>query len=154
MIPVEAHLALNHVPLVGVAFGIVFFVSGLTRRSSATLLAGLRVFVAMGILALPVVGSGLLSASALENAAWLDADAVTGHQRGGIVTLGVLVTLAGLSGVLLSSWRKTSALPRWGRTATLALALIGLGAGSWTAYLGGRLRHSELGSTRSSLNPR
>jgi hypothetical protein len=29
MIPVEAHLALNHVPLIGLVFGLVFFVGGL-----------------------------------------------------------------------------------------------------------------------------
>jgi hypothetical protein len=31
MVPVEAHLALNHVPLVGLVFGLVFFVVGLKR---------------------------------------------------------------------------------------------------------------------------
>jgi hypothetical protein len=153
VIPVEAHLALNHVPLVGLAFGMVFFVAGLTRRSSAALRTGLRVFVAVGILALPVAGSGLMSASALENAAWLDAEALAGHQQAGIVTLGVLVTLGGLSGAMLSSSRKATTLAGWGRTTTLVLALVGVGACSWTAYVGGRLRHSELRLVRSKERP-
>ena len=55
MIPVEVHLSLNHVPVVGLALGLVLFVSGLTRSATAAVLAGLRVFVAMGIVVLPVV---------------------------------------------------------------------------------------------------
>jgi len=154
MIPVEAHLALNHVPLVGMAFGLVFFLSGLMKGSGAALLAGLRVFVAMGITAFPVAGSGLLSASALANAPWLDANAVTHHQLAGIATLAVLVTLGGLSAAMLSSSRNASTLPRWGTTTVLVLALVGFGACVWTAYVGGRLRHSELRQARASLNPR
>jgi hypothetical protein len=97
---------------------------------------------------------GLLSASALANAPWLDANAVTDHQLAGIVTLAVLVTLGGLSAAMLSSSRNASTLPRWGTTTVLVLALVGFGACLWTAYVGGRLRHSELRQARSSLNPR
>jgi hypothetical protein len=39
MIPVEAHLFLNHVPVVGLVFGLVFFVAGLKLSSESTLLA-------------------------------------------------------------------------------------------------------------------
>ncbi len=144
MIPVEVHLSLNHVPVVGLALGLVLFVSGLTRSATAAVLAGLRVFVAMGIVVLPVVGSELMSTTALANATWLDATAVSGHQLAGIVTLVVLVTLAALSSAMLWVSRKTSSLPRWGRTTILVLALIGFGTCLWTAYVGGRLRHSEL----------
>jgi hypothetical protein len=35
-------------------------------------------------------------------------------------------------------------LPRWGPTTILVLALVGFGVCLWTAYIGGRLRHSEL----------
>jgi hypothetical protein len=144
MIPVEVHLSLNHVPIVGLALDLVFFVSGLTRSATAAVLAGLRVFVAMGIVVLPVVGSGLMSTTALANAMWLDATAVSRHQLAGIMTLVVLVTLAALSSAMLWVSRKTSTMPRWGRTTILVLALVGFGSCLWTAYVGGRLRHSEL----------
>jgi uncharacterized membrane protein len=152
MIPVEVHLSLNHVPLVGLALGLVFFVSGLARSATAAVLAGLRVFVAMGIVVLPVVGSGLMSRTALANATWLDASAVSSHQLAGILSLVVLVTLAALSGAMLWVSRQTSTLPRWGRTTILVLALVGFGTCLWTAYLGGRLRHSELGLTEVGAN--
>ena len=145
MVPVEAHLVLNHVPLVGLIFGLVFFVAGWKRSSQAALLAGLRIFVAMGIVVLLVAGSGLVSANLLAEEAWLDPDALSGHQQVGILTLVVLVGLGGFSGVTLFMSRTIPQFPAWAMTTVLVLALAGVGASMWAAYLGGALRHTELG---------
>jgi len=150
--PLEAHLFLNHVPLVGLVFGLVFLVAGLKGSSDAALRASLRIFVAMGVIVVLVAGSGLVSAHILADATWLDADALSRHRLAGIFTLAILVTLGGLSGAMLSSSRNTSTLQAWRRTAVLVLALVAIGACLCTAYVGGRLRHSELRQTRSSLN--
>jgi uncharacterized membrane protein len=142
MIPVEAHLLLNHVPLVGLVFGLVFFVAGLMRSSEPALRAGLRIFLA-------VVGSGLVSATVLADAAWLDSNALSNHQVAGILTLVVLVGLGALCGMaLFRSARNGRAAPVRVRAAILFLAAAGLGANLWTVYLGGSLRHAELGRTR------
>lgn len=145
MVPVEAHLVLNHVPLVGLMFGLVFFVAGWKRLSQAALLAGLRIFVAMGIVAFLVAGSGLVSANVLAEAAWLDPEALSGHKQVGILTFVVLVGLGGFSSVMLFVPRNTQTCPAWAMTTVLVLALAGVGASMWAAYLGGALRHTELG---------
>jgi hypothetical protein len=144
MIPVEAHLVLNHVPLCGLVFGLLFFVAGVRRSSQAALFAGLRIFVAMGVIVVLVAASGLVSANALADAAWLDAGALSRHRLAGLVTLVVLVALGGFSGVMAFASRSTPTPPRWARTTVLALAMAGLLASLWAAYLGGGLRHSEL----------
>jgi hypothetical protein len=59
MLPVEAHLVLNHVPLVALVIGLVFFIAGLKRASESSQHAGLRIFVATGVAVLLVSGSGL-----------------------------------------------------------------------------------------------
>jgi hypothetical protein len=147
MIPVEAHLVLNHVPLIGLLFGLVFFVAGLMRSSEQALRAGLRIFLAMGIAVLPVVGSGLVSGTILADAAWLDAHTLSNHRLAGILTLVVLVGLGTLCGAaLFISTRNGRAISVRVRNAVLFLALVGLGANVWTAYLGGTLRHTELAS--------
>jgi hypothetical protein len=155
MIPVEAHLALNHVPLIGLVFGLVFFVGGLMRSSEPALRAGLRIFLTMGAAVLPVVGSGLVSAHLLANAAWLDSDALSNHRLAGILTLVVLVGLAALCGVaLFKSTRNRQTISVRVRSAVLILAVVGFGATVWTAYLGGTLRHSELARDRpGSIEP-
>jgi hypothetical protein len=145
MIPVEAHLVLNHVPLVGLMFGLVFFVAGLKRSSEAALCAGLRIFVAIGVVVLLVAGSGLVTANLLAEAAWLDPDALSVHRQVGLLTLVVLVALGGFSGVMLFASRNTPLLPAWAMTTVLVLAIAGVGVSIWTAYLGGGLRHTELG---------
>jgi uncharacterized membrane protein len=148
MIPVEGHLLLNHVPLVGLVFGLAFVLAGLMRGTDQTLRAGLGIFVAMGIAVVPVVGSGLVAANLLANAAWLDANAVSRHQLAGIVTSVVLVGLGALSGVALLVSRRTGRLSGRLTVAIVVLALAGLGATGWTGYLGGALRHTELARAR------
>src|SRR5262245_7808535 len=148
MMPVHAHLFLNHVPPVGVVFGLAFFVIGM-KRSHEVMLLSVRIFVGMGLVCLPVVASGLISARLLSAAAWLDSDELSTHQRAGIVALAILVTLAMLSGVVLFRvTRKGQAVPGWARKAIPALALAALGGLLFAAFHGGRLRHRELDSTK------
>jgi uncharacterized membrane protein len=102
----------------------------------------------MGIAVVPVVGSGLVAANLLANAAWLDANAVSRHQLAGIVTSVVLVGLGALSGIALLVSRRTGRLSGRLTVAIVVLALAGLGATGWTGYLGGALRHTELARAR------
>ena len=132
MIPVEAHLLLNHVPLVGLVFGLAFVVAGLMRGTDQTLRAGLGIFfVVMGIAVVPVVEAAV-AANLLMNAAWLDANAVSRHQLAGIVTSVVLVGLGALSGIALLVSRRTGRLSGRLTVAIVVLALAGLGATGWT----------------------
>lgn len=145
MVPVEAHLVLNHVPLIGLLFGLVFLATGLMRSSELALRAGLRIFLVMGIIVLPVVGSGLMSATILANATWLDGHALSNHRLAGVLTLVVLVGLGTLCGVaLVKSRQNNRELSIRVKHAVLLLAVLGFAATAWTAYLGGSLQHSEL----------
>jgi hypothetical protein len=154
MIPVEAHLFLNHVPMVGLIFGLVFMTIGISKAWLQAMRAGLQIFVAIGVLAIPVGVSGLVSAKLLATEPWLDASAVGTHQLAGILTVIVLVALAGLASVVLFALGTTPTPSRAMMKAMTGLAMIGLIAALWTAYLGGGLRHSELhgmtSPTRSS----
>lgn len=148
MIPVQVHLFLNHVPIVGLMFGLVFLIVGLKRSSEPTLLTSLRVFATMGLIAIPVAVSGLVSASRLDGVAWLDAGAVSRHQLAGILTLAILLSVATVSAVVLfASSRKGRAVSARMKKAVVVLAVAGLGMGLWTSKLGGAIRHTELGDS-------
>jgi hypothetical protein len=145
MIPIHAHLLLNHVPIVGLMVGLVFLLVGVTRSSEATFLAGVRILVVIGVIAVPVVVSGLLSASALEGVRWLDAGAVRQHRLAGILTLGLLLPLATASALILFDWSDDGrAVAPWVKKAIVALAVVALAMGLWTCDRGGTIRHSEL----------
>jgi hypothetical protein len=153
MIPVEAHLFLNHVPLVGLVFGLVFFVVGLMRASEPALWTGIRIFVAMGIAILPVAGSGLMSATILSGLTWLDLDALNDHRLAGILAAVVVGGLGIICAVVLFRAKGTGqSLSAQTRRAVLLLAVAGVGANLWAAYLGGSLRHSELTREESGLS--
>jgi uncharacterized membrane protein len=147
MFPVQIHLALNHIPLTGLVFGLVFYIFGIKRLSEAELLIGERIFVAMGAISILIVASGLRSAHALVPAQWLDASAVHSHQRAGTVTLILIMLLGILSGIILVRSRGG---PKVGfvrlRRAILLLAIVSFGIVLWTSKLGGELRHNELRS--------
>jgi hypothetical protein len=127
-----------------VVFGLVFFFLGMKGLSDFALLTATRIFVFIRAISALIVIAGLRAADALSGATWLDAKAVALHQRAGVLTLIVLITLAVLSGLMLGRSRKafevtTSRL----RTAVVVLAMLGLGMILWTSSLGGELRHTE-----------
>jgi len=138
-------LVLNHVPLTGLAFGLVFYILGIKKSSEAALLTGERIFLAMGAISIAVLGSGLRSAHALSPVQWLDPAALHSHERAGILTLIVLIVLAILSGIIQGRSRggRRIGFVRL-RAAILVFATVSLGMVLWTSRLGGELRHSEL----------
>ena len=58
MFAVQVHLILNHVPLTGLVFGLVFYMLGIKRSSEAALLTSERIFVAVGAISIAVLASG------------------------------------------------------------------------------------------------
>jgi len=154
MVPVEAHLSLNHVPIVGLLFGVVFMLIGVRRGSMQAIRAALQTFVAVGLIAAATGMSGLVAADILSTEQWFDANAVHAHEVAGITTVILLTGLASFALFVLRSLRKTPAISRAVTMSLLALALAGLGAALWTAYLGGRIRHSELKGVRADVAPR
>ena len=155
MVPVEAHLSLNHVPIIGLLFGLLFMLIGIRRDSVQAIRAALQTFVAVGLIAVTTGVSGLVAADILSTAPWLDANAVHAHQVAGITTVILLTGLASFALFGLLSLRKTREISRAVTMSLLALALAGLSAALWTAYIGGRIRHSELsGVARTDVAPR
>lgn len=65
MFPVQVHWVLNHAPLFGLVIGLAFFISGMKQSSDFALLAGARIFAAVGAVSIPIVASGWRSAHAL-----------------------------------------------------------------------------------------
>src|SRR5262245_19380763 len=102
MIPIEAHLFLNHIPVIGLLFGVVFLVIGVVRDSPFATRTGLHTFVAVGVIGMAVGASGLVAANILADAQWLDPEAVGTHRLAGIVTVILLVALAGSSSACCS----------------------------------------------------
>jgi len=143
MTTVHVHLVLNHIPPVLLLTALVFLVVGVARSSESSFVTGLRITIAAGFIAIPVAGSGLVSASVLHDAGWLDLDGVSRHQWIGIFAASLTIVLAVVSGVVLY---RRHAMSQRVKAGVLALALTALAVMSWAATVGGSLRHTELQS--------
>lgn len=138
------HLALSHVPILGVVFGTAVLAVALMKKSEDVKKAALALFVVSAATAIPVYLSGEgaeesvsglpgVLASFMESHEETAAGAVLGTAILGVFSLG-----------LLAYFRAPKKLPSRLLAVILLLALVDCGLLARTANLGGKIRHSEI----------
>ncbi len=155
MIPVQIHLAIVHVPVLGVAFAtLLLFLSRFRHRMDwARLAYGIFVLSALGALVAFFSGHG--SEEATEHVLDLSQHRVHEHEEAGTFSLALALGAGALAIVLLAMEARLSNSLR--RNLGRLLLVLGL-AGSATlfvaAHRGGEIRHPEIsGDSPSVLIP-
>jgi uncharacterized membrane protein len=150
MNPTHLHLILNHVPVLGTAFGLGLLVFGMARKSQELKKAALGVSVIVALLAVPAYLTGEPAEDGVKALSGVAMPVIEQHERAATVAFtGILVLgAAALTGLLL--FRSGQQLPSWFGSLMLAASLIVSGLMAWTANLGGQIRHSEI---RSGASP-
>jgi uncharacterized membrane protein len=69
MTPVHLHVLLNHVPVLGVAFGLLTLLGGMVSRRADVTRVSMALFVAGSLAAIPTYRSGEPAEDAVERAA-------------------------------------------------------------------------------------
>ena len=87
MNPVDIHLALNHVPVIGVPIALVLLGWGLWRRSPDLTRAGLALLVATALVAVPVYLTGEPAEEVVEGIAGISHRAVHDHEDAAVLRL-------------------------------------------------------------------
>jgi uncharacterized membrane protein len=139
------HLMLNHVPVLGTVFGLALLAWGSWRGNVTLQRAALVTFALAALVALPVYFTGEPAQDAVERLAGVTDSAIEAHEEAALVSLiavGILGVL-GLAGLVLSRSRFNATIVR----GALGVAVLTAGLMAWTANLGGRIRHSELGAS-------
>jgi hypothetical protein len=140
----HVHVLLNHLPVIGLALGILALVLALLLRSRPAQIVALVLVLVSAASAWPVNFTGQRAYEPMRGvvddagADWLDA-----HMDRAEKAAPAFYALALLAIAALAAPRKwpRSALPlAW---ATLALALLCEGASGWIALAGGQIRHPE-----------
>jgi uncharacterized membrane protein len=138
------HLAVNHVPVVGVVLALLAFVFGMLWKSEDVKRLGLLLFVVVGLASAPAYFSGQEAEEIVEELPGVEHDRIEEHEEAGrfaAIGGGAL----GLLGAILSwRFRPPRALPAWSLTTILLLALVVAGVMARTAMLGGEIRHEEI----------
>ena len=148
------HVLLNHLPVIGLAMGILALTLAFLLRSRAAQIVGLVLVLVSAASAWPVNFTGLHAYEALrgivddDSADWLDE-----HMERAEKFAPAFYALAALAAAALLAPRK------WPRTttplaiATLALAVACEGASGWIALAGGQIRHPEFRSESAPPGP-
>ncbi len=139
------HLLLNHVPVIGTVILLLLFAGALLRRSGELMRAALVLSVLLGVVALGAFFTGEPAQNGLEGYPGVAERSISAHEDAAEIALTSIEVLAVLSLVGLVVWRKQPAVPGWFAAVVVFVALVTSGAMGWTANLGGKIRHTELG---------
>lgn len=138
------HLLVNHVPVLGLFFGLALLVAALWRRSTELTRTSLVVFALTAVAAIVVYLTGEPAEDSVEGLAGVSRALIERHESAALAaTIGVGV-LGGVALVGLAGFRRLAAVPRWFTSSSLVLALATAGLMGWTANLGGQIRHTEI----------
>ncbi len=140
------HLAINHIPVVGVAFAACLLAFALWKKRAELFGVCLGAFVALAVLTVPVYLTGEPAEGVIMEMPGVDVDEALVHPHesaalDAFIGIGVLGAVA-LGGLIAG--RKAAAPPRAVVLAVFILSLIEAGILARTAYLGGHIRHSEI----------
>jgi uncharacterized membrane protein len=138
------HLLLNHLPVLGTAFGTLVLLTALLKRSDELKRLSLWVFVLAALAAVPAYLTGEPAEGVIERLPNVAENLIERHEDWALISL----VATGLTGALaLVGWfayRKAERLPQWLPAGALGLALVTSGLMAWTANLGGQIRHPEI----------
>jgi len=143
--PAYRHLLINHLPILGLAAGVLALFVGMFLRGRAAKIPGLIVILVMAASAFPVYETGEQAYRPIRRIAddtgvdWLDAHMDRADQ--GVRAFYALAGLALVALVLPIKWPPSS-LPL--AILTLLGAIACLGIGGWIAQAGGPIMHTEL----------
>ena len=137
------HLAVNHIPVLGVIFATLLFAVGQLWKDDKVRRLGLAAGLASAVMLAPTYLSGDPAENIVEHQPGVVEDLIHPHEEAAetaTIVVGVLGVLA-LLGLVV--YRKKS-LPAWLNIAFLLLGLAGTGTMAWAAFLGGKIHHQEL----------
>jgi len=151
MTATHLHLLLNHVPVLGTAFGLGLLAFGIWRKSNDLQKAALGTFVIAALFGVPAYLTGEPAEEGIESLPGVTGGFIERHESAasiaftGILILGVIALL----GLLFFRRGKDVAAPFAILVMLGAFAVTGLMA--WTANLGGQIRHIEIRPNHTPL---
>lgn len=140
------HLIINHLPVIGLFFGLGVLITGRLIGSDATMRAGLFLLVSCACFAIPAYLSGEPAEEIVERLPGVSEPTIEQHESAAAFALaGALLTGAlSAAGLFLARGSRPVSALSFGVVAFAAA--VTFGSMAWTAKLGGEIRHSELRS--------
>lgn len=140
------HLLLNHYPIIGTMFGVLFLGYGLLAKNKSILHAGLLTLFLMALLAIPTQLTGEGAEEIVEELG-VDHDVIHEHEEAAELAIWFMAGLGVLALITLLISRRTSGrdtVLRGLYVATLILSVLVFVMMARVGSLGGEIRHTEL----------
>jgi hypothetical protein len=144
------HLVLTHIPVIGIGVVIAFLLAGLARRSRELKWVSLQMFVVLAFLSIVVYLTGSPASHQVRELPGISRETIHQHSSVADFAFWTMEVLGALSLGALVKFRHSTAIPGRVMTALLALAFLVMILMIWTASLGGRIRHSEIGASSAT----
>lgn len=138
------HLALNHVPVIGIFFCLALALAAALRRSRELETASLWAFVVVALLTVPVYLTGEPAEEVVESLPGVTEAVIEPHEELAALALGIVGVVGIAALVTLAKRRGGREAPRVMFAAVVLLAVAATGVLAWTATLGGQIRHTEI----------
>lgn len=144
---VHIHLILNHVPILLTILSIPIVIWGYYRSNRSILRLGLLGFVIAGLTVIPVFLTGESAHERIEDIQTISERYMEEHEDAAEVSLWLttLLGVIGLGGLIIERYR-----PGFFHVYIATLLMVSLvtaGFLTYTGYLGGNIRHTELHDT-------
>ena len=145
----HAHLILNHIPVVGLGAALLLLLYALARKNDEMKKAALAGFVLLALVAIPVFLTGKAAEDLVEHLPGVTEAFIEQHEEAATASLIAIELLGAVSLAGLFFTRRSNAIPKWFAAVSLVASLGVAGVITWTANLGGQIRHTEIRSGAS-----
>ena len=141
------HLLLNHIPVLGTAFGLALLAFGLWRKSEDLKKAALGAFLISTLFAVPAYLTGEPAEDGVKSLPGVTKAVIEQHEDAASVAFTCIIALgvAALAGLV--AFRRGKVVATWFSAMMLAASVVVSGLMAWTANLGGQVRHTEIRSS-------
>jgi uncharacterized membrane protein len=137
----------THLPIFGTVIGLIILLYGRYTGSYHTKMAAYALLLVAAIGCVIALSTGEAAEETVENIQGITKSTIEEHEEFAKITLASAIALGvgALAGIYLT-WQK-SKFTKAISVIVLILSLICFGMTSWTGYLGGRIRHTEISNT-------
>jgi phosphoglycerol transferase MdoB-like AlkP superfamily enzyme len=145
MNPAHLHLLVTHLPVLGSLFGLLLLLLALVQGNRDLQRTSLWVFILAGLAAIPTYLTGRpASTLLLKLMPGMSLDAGDQHAEVAVLALVASSILGCVALIGVTFYRKDKKSPGWFTSLLVTLALLTTATMTWTASLGGKIRHTEI----------
>lgn len=137
------HLVLNHLPVIGMVFGLATLLYALWRRSEDFQRFALGLLVIVALTAIPTFLTGEPAEELVEHLAGVSHQAIEAHEESATLSLALAIALGVLAAGALVGYRNRK-LPALLLALIVVVSAVDAALLAVTANLGGAVRHTEI----------